>query len=110
LVANTVIFVHLALDDTNSGRARCLSHVGTEGVVLSDRHRLATRTKHVVAGQRVGRAAALVICSMDGAFYLFGCDADWQAITDTWHESVREAKAQAEFEYDVSAEEWTEAS
>ena len=46
---------------------------------------------------------------MDGAFYLFGCDADWQAITDTWHESVREAKAQAEFEYDVSAEEWTEA-
>ena len=29
--ANMDIFVHLALDDTNSGRAQCLSYVGTEG-------------------------------------------------------------------------------
>jgi len=31
LVANIDIFVHLALDDTNSGGARGLSYVGTEG-------------------------------------------------------------------------------
>jgi hypothetical protein len=29
--ANIDIFVHLALDDTNSGGTRCLGYVGTEG-------------------------------------------------------------------------------
>jgi hypothetical protein len=29
---NTAIMVHLALNDTNSGEARCLTHVGTEGM------------------------------------------------------------------------------
>jgi hypothetical protein len=46
-------------------------------------------------------AAGLAICQYDGedAFYLFGCDANWNAVTDTWHQTVDEAKEQAEFRY-----------
>ena len=38
--------------------------------------------------------------------YLFGCDADWNEITDTWHETLEEALAQAEFEYEGSSGTW----
>jgi hypothetical protein len=63
----------------------------------------------VVAGERAERAAALAVCRADGSFFLFGCDSDWQVITDTWHESVQAAKQQAHFEYDVLEEDWAEA-
>ena len=31
---------------------------------------------------------------------IFGCDEGWNAVTDTWHETLEDAKAQAEFEYE----------
>jgi len=45
--------------------------------------------------------AGLAICqySDDPGYYLFRCDANWRAITDTYHDSIAEAKSQAEFEY-----------
>jgi hypothetical protein len=33
-------------------------------------------------------------------FYLFDCDADWNVVTDTWHQSLYEAKDQAAYEYE----------
>jgi hypothetical protein len=48
----------------------------------------------------------LAICQGDHGFYLFGCDADWQSVTDTWHQTFDEAKGQAEFEYDGVSDTW----
>ena len=44
--------------------------------------------------------AGLAICQYDGeeSFYLFACDAVWDSIGDSWHETLDEAKKQAEFE------------
>jgi hypothetical protein len=49
----------------------------------------------------MGPAAGLAICQYDGeeCCYLFYCDAEWNVVTDTWHESLAEALKQAEFEY-----------
>jgi hypothetical protein len=38
--------------------------------------------------------------------YLYSCDENWVPFTDTWHESVEEAKRQAEFEYVGSSVTW----
>jgi hypothetical protein len=49
----------------------------------------------------MGPAAGLAICRYDGeeGFYLFYCDAEWNVVTDTWHESLAAALKQADFEY-----------
>ena len=44
--------------------------------------------------------------SGDGAFYLFYFDAKGVCMTDTWHESVERAKAQAEFEFEITEQDW----
>jgi hypothetical protein len=43
----------------------------------------------------------LAICQYEGeaGFYLFGCDQDWNPVTDTWHATLDDAMAQAEFEH-----------
>lgn len=57
----------------------------------------------------MGPMAGLAICQYpdDDAVYLFGCDADWNNITDTWHQTVDDAKHQAEFEYQGVSDTWT---
>jgi hypothetical protein len=58
-------------------------------------------TRHVVRGEVVKGFAALAIARYDGeaGVYLFYCDADWSAITDTYHETIEQAIAQARFEF-----------
>lgn len=65
-------------------------------------------TTHRVRGEVLGPAAGLAICRYagDGEFYLFYCDAEWNVRTDTCHESVERAKAQAEFEYEGVGAAW----
>ena len=41
--------------------------------------------------------------------FLFHCDREWQVLADTWHSSVTEAKAQAEFEYSGVSKVWKDA-
>lgn len=41
-----------------------------------------------------------------GAFYLFYFGADGTCLTDTWHQTLDEAKHQAELEFAISAAEW----
>lgn len=60
----------------------------------------------------MGAMAGLIICfnESEQAFYLFGCDEDWQVVTDTWHQTLDEAKHQAEFEYEGISKTWIHAT
>jgi hypothetical protein len=77
---------------------------------IDSRHQFTGNCRQIVAGKLVGPVAGLAICQFPGddAFYLFGCDADWNCVTDTWHPSLEEAKAQAEFEYAGVSHTWIE--
>jgi hypothetical protein len=54
-------------------------------------------------------ASALAIVMSEAAIYLFYCDSEWDVLTDTWHSSVENAKAQAEFEYEGISKLWKDA-
>ena len=75
---------------------------------IDQNHRSTGGCKQIVAGQLMGSMSGLAICQYDGedAFYLFGCDADWQTVTDTWHQTLDDAKRQAEFEYEGINKTW----
>ena len=75
---------------------------------IDQRHRFTGACKQLAAGQLLGPMAGLAICRYEAedAFYLFGCDADWQVITDTWHETFDDARKQAEFEYEGVNRTW----
>jgi hypothetical protein len=64
--------------------------------------------KQIAGGVLQEAAVGVAICQYEGdsGFYLFGCDQDWQSVTDTWHENLEAAKKQAEFEYAGISEVW----
>lgn len=59
------------------------------------------RTRHVIGDSDAPPFAALAIAKFDSApgYYLYYCDDDWNPLTDTYHASVEQAIAQAEFEF-----------
>jgi hypothetical protein len=59
------------------------------------------RTRHFVGGEEAANLAALAVARYEEhpGYYLFYCDDEWNVITDTYHESVEDADAQAEFEF-----------
>ncbi|MDI1241300.1 MAG: hypothetical protein PSX80_05205 [bacterium] len=75
---------------------------------IDERHKHTSNTDQVVAGKLMGPAIRLAICKYEGeeAYYLFSCDEGWDSITDTYHESVEQAKEQAEFEYEGITATW----
>ena len=75
---------------------------------IDGRHRWTGNCEHYVAGELFGPAAGLAICRYEGqaGFYLFGCDENWGTVSDTWHETLEEAKGQAEFEYEGVSQTW----
>ena len=77
---------------------------------IDERHQPTGGTRHLVGDVPQGPAVALAICEDTGGFYLFYCDADWEPVTDTWHESLQDAIDQAEFEYVGTAATWERAS
>jgi hypothetical protein len=76
---------------------------------IDHRHR-PTGCRHLVGEDLQGAAAGLAICEYENedAFYLFGCDAEWKSVTDSWHPTVEEARRQAEFEYEGVSATWQE--
>jgi hypothetical protein len=88
------------------------SHVGGAQVLrwsaIDERHRPSGGCRHIVAGVPQGPAIGLAICRYDGesSFYLFGCDVEWAVVTDSWHETLEDAMAQAEFEYAGVSQTW----
>ena len=75
---------------------------------IDERHRFTGECRQIVRGDLMGPMAGLAICQYPGetCFYLFGCDADWRPITDTWHETLDDAQTQAGFEYEGVAKTW----
>ena len=68
--------------------------------VIDQRHTPTGNTRHTVAGEPLGTASRLAICRYDeGSFYLFYCDENWNVRTDTYHTTLQDSMAQAEFEY-----------
>jgi hypothetical protein len=76
--------------------------------LIDHRHRRTGNCRQIVKGILQGPAAGLAICYVDSedAYYLFGCDEDWCPVTDTWHQTLDEAKFQAEFEYEGVTSTW----
>jgi len=87
------------------GGAKVIAYTYIDG-----RHRHTGKTKQIVDGVLLSPESALVICQYEGetSFYLFGCDAQWNSLSDTWHETLEAAKAQAEFEYEGVATTWVQ--
>ena len=80
---------------------------------LGERHRPTGRTKHyygLPGGERheVPVPVELRITKYEGdaGYYLFYCDESGQELTDTYHDSVADAMAQAEWEFGVRPDEW----
>ncbi|HEY9501195.1 MAG TPA: hypothetical protein VIR01_06130 [Pyrinomonadaceae bacterium] len=69
---------------------------------IDNRHRATGNCKQVVDGSVVAPVKNLAICKYDDdiGIYLFGCDQNWNVVTDTMHASMDEARAQAQFEYE----------
>jgi hypothetical protein len=57
---------------------------------------------------RVPDPKSVELVEEGGAFYLLRLDDDGQCIADTWHESLEEAKAQANFEYGIGDGDWND--
>ena len=75
---------------------------------IDGRHRPTGSCRRIVNGVLQGPAAGLAICQYEGekAYYLFGCDPEWNTVTDTWHENLEDALRQAEFEYEGMSQTW----
>lgn len=69
---------------------------------IDNRHRPTGNCRHIVPSVVEGAAGGLAIGRYAGetAYYLFGCDAEWNTLTDTWHETLEDALSQAEPEYE----------
>lgn len=74
---------------------------------IDRRHHPTGACRHLSPSGVLGPAAGLLICGHpESTVYLYSCDENWGPFTDTWHESVEEAKRQAEFEYVGSSATW----
>ena len=77
-------------------------------IVLGPEHVPTGKTHHYDGEKEMPPAAMLKIVEYEDAhgFYLLHFDADGKEITDTFNESVEDALAQAEWEYQVKQGEW----
>lgn len=75
--------------------------------ILDPRHEPAGGGVEFMRGERFV-PAALAICRdvQDGGYYLFGCSVEWEAVTDTWHQTLEDAMDQAESEHPGIGERW----
>lgn len=60
-----------------------------------------SRAGHTVDGEEIEGIVALALArySSEAQIYLFYCDENWTVLTDTCHEGVEAAVAQARFEF-----------
>jgi len=75
---------------------------------IDQRHHPTGACRHIVAGKLQGPVAGLAICKYeaDPGYRLLYCDREWNTITDTRHDSVEDAKHQAETEYTGVSSTW----
>jgi hypothetical protein len=77
-------------------------------IKLGERHTPTGKTRHYLGGAEAPTPVELRIIRYpdDPGYYLFYCDGEGVEFTDTYHDTVDEAKAQAEWEFNVKPEEW----
>ncbi len=71
------------------------------------RHHLA----HIEEGEvrkdeELSTPALVEIQPADGAFFLLYLDAHGECLTDTWHQTLEQAKAQARHEFGIGEDDW----
>lgn len=66
------------------------------------------QTTHTLNGSKIGPAATLRILQYDGdpGYYLMHFNAAGEEIADTYHDTIEDAVAQAEWEFNIKPEEW----
>lgn len=79
-------------------------------VFLGDDVNWPKKTKHYVGGMEMQKPAELRIVTFasDKGYYLYYCDKSGAEMTDTYHDTLDEAKEQAHFEFGVRATDWKE--
>lgn len=77
-------------------------------ISLGSHHVSTKRTTHLVLGEILSTPASLQVAKYPGdrGYYLLYFDAEGQELTDTYHENLRAALSQAEWEYGVQPHEW----
>jgi hypothetical protein len=74
---------------------------------IDGRHRATGACTHIVGGVIQPPFAALAICRYgDGSYGLLYFDEEWNEITDTWHQTLDDAKNQAEMEFVGVSKTW----
>ena len=75
---------------------------------IDPKHRHTRRTRLMIDRKAIGSLRGLAICEGLGhhSFYMFSCNDAWASITDSWHQSLKEAHTQAESEYAGVSETW----
>ena len=74
---------------------------------LGPEHTATGNTRHTVGGEPMPLPASLEIVDREGeGFYLLYLDASGEEMTDTWHQTLDDAKHQAEFEFNVRPGDW----
>ena len=71
------------------------------------RHKSTGKTSHWLGSEELPAPSALCIAELESAYYLLYLDDEGSELTDTYHESLQGAFAQAEFEFGVTQGEWT---
>lgn len=76
--------------------------------ILDRRHRYTGNCLQLRDGHALFPPYGLAICKYDedDGYYLFACDDEWRVQSDTYHASIDEARAQAEFEYCGTSSTW----
>ncbi|MGO9435734.1 MAG: hypothetical protein ACLPH3_24200 [Terracidiphilus sp.] len=85
--------------------------IAIKRVALNEGHLRPGRTRHSSNGKEFRPFTSLAICQSpgDAGYFLMHIGEKGQA-ADTWHENLEDAMHQAEWEFGVQAEEWTEAN
>jgi hypothetical protein len=88
---------------TELGGAKILEYL-----TLTLEQKRAGNTSHVIGGKEQVEFSGLAICQYedDEGIYLFYCDSEWNVLTDTWHETVKDAEDQASFEFEGLEYKW----
>jgi hypothetical protein len=79
-------------------------------VTLDSRHRATGKTEHRLGSKVLPKPHSLSVCQYvnDPGYYLFYYDAEGRELTDTYHDTIESALAQAQYEFGVDPRDWTE--
>jgi hypothetical protein len=72
-----------------------------------ERHQPTGQTRHIGVPTEAFRELRIV--ERDHGIFLLYLDQDGNEVTDTWHQSLGDAMHQAEFEFSVQPDEWSDA-